>query len=125
MNRHAPILCSLILPSLGLYELSLTVPWQIILAYLLLISITTYACYWLDKRRAQRGLWRIPEKSLHSFELLGGWPAAYLAQQVFRHKTNKRNFRITFWSIVAVHQYLALEWMTAWRISRAFLRLFQ
>lgn len=118
MSRHAPFLICLILPLIGLYDLSSQIPWQFLLGYLLLISITTYGSYWQDKRRAQKGLRRIPEKSLHTFELLGGWPAAYLAQQIYRHKTSKRPFRIVFWCIVALYQFLALEWITGWRISR-------
>jgi len=125
MNRHVPVLFCLILPLVAVYELSRTLPWQFILGYLLLISITTFGSYWQDKRRAQKGLWRIPEKSLHTFELLGGWPAAYLAQQVYRHKTNKRRFRIIYWAIVGLHQLLALEWITDWRLSRTVLSLFR
>ncbi|MFT5837324.1 MAG: uncharacterized membrane protein YsdA (DUF1294 family) [Candidatus Azotimanducaceae bacterium] len=124
MQRHVPILVCCILPLLGIYELSFTIPWQFILTYGLLISITTFGSYWQDKRRAQKDLWRIPEKSLHTFELLGGWLAAYVAQLVFRHKTSKRSYRIVFWGIVGLHQFLALEWITDWRISRAVISLF-
>ncbi|WPJ95307.1 DUF1294 domain-containing protein [Coraliomargarita algicola] len=118
MKRHIPILVCGILPLVGLYKLSANIDWQFILGYWLFISVTTFVSYWQDKRRAQKGLWRIPEKSLHSFELLGGWPAAYLAQQLFRHKTSKRSFRIAFWCIVGFYQFLALEWITDWRVSR-------
>ncbi|MDQ8207245.1 DUF1294 domain-containing protein [Coraliomargarita sp. SDUM461003] len=118
MNRHIPILMCGILPLVALYQLCGQINWQFILGYGSLISLITFVAYWQDKRRAQKQLWRVPEKSLHIFELLGGWPAAYLAQQVFRHKTSKRSFLIVYWSIVGIYQILALEWITNWRISR-------
>ncbi len=124
MKRHAPFIACLILPLIGLYDLSSQIPWQFILVYILLISVTTFGSYWQDKRRAQKDLWRIPENSLHTFEFLGGWPAAYLAQQLFRHKTSKRSYRIVFWCIVGLHQFIALEWITGWRISLWVISLF-
>lgn len=125
MLRHLPVLCCLILPSIGIYELSLTISWVIILPYLLCISIATYASYWQDKRKAEKALWRISERTLHILELLGGWPAAYLAQQIHRHKTSKRSFRIIFWSIVALHQFLALEYIIDGRITHSIITHFQ
>ena len=41
---------------------------------------------------------------MHITELLGGWPGALIAQQVFRHKTRKASFQTVFWLIVLVHQ---------------------
>lgn len=124
MHRHFPVLGCLILPSVGLVKLSKEIPWQIILAYLLLISVATYVGYWLDKRRAQKDLWRISEKSLHLLALFGGWPAAYLAQQIHRHKTSKRSFRVVFWCIVGLYQILALEYLTGARITQALITSF-
>ena len=57
----------------------------------------------VGKRRAQRGGRRIPENTLHLMEVLGGWPGAFIAQRVFRHKTQKLSFRIVFWLCVSVH----------------------
>ena len=67
-------------------------------------SLLTFTFYWSDKRRAQTGERRIAEKSLHTLELLGGWPGALLAQQVLRHKTRKFSFQFLFWLIVLVHE---------------------
>ncbi|MGZ0710238.1 DUF1294 domain-containing protein [Coraliomargarita sp. W4R53] len=118
MKRHIPILLCGILPLIGLYQLSATIDWQFILSYIVVVSLATIILYWKDKRSAKQEGWRIPEKTLHTLELLGGWPAAYLAQQLFRHKTNKRSYRIAFWCIVGLYQFLALESIINWRVSR-------
>lgn len=69
-----------------------------------LLSLISFAQYWNDKHSAQKGRWRTPENTLHITELLGGWPGALLAQQVFRHKTRKLSFQLVFWLIVLAHQ---------------------
>lgn len=93
-----------VLPTLGALHLlvSLQMPW-LLLAYPLL-SAVSFLQYWADKNSAQSGRWRTPENTLHITELLGGWPGALVAQQVFRHKTRKASFQAVFWLIVLLHQ---------------------
>ena len=74
-----------------------------LMAYVL-VSGLAFGVYGYDKRQAKAGEWRIPEKALHAIELLGGWPGALLALQVFRHKTRKVSYQLWFWLIVALHQ---------------------
>ena len=74
-----------------------------------LVSLFSFCQYWLDKQHAQKGRWRTSENSLHIAELLGGWPGALVAQQVFRHKTRKASFQLVFWAIVALHQGFWLD----------------
>lgn len=69
-----------------------------------LTSLVSFALYWRDKQQARNQAWRTPEKVLHASELCGGWPGALLAQQMFRHKTRKLSFQLSFWAIVALHQ---------------------
>jgi uncharacterized membrane protein YsdA (DUF1294 family) len=57
----------------------------------------------LDKRAAVKDRRRFSELGLHLLELLGGFPGAYVAQNVFRHKTVKRSYKVVFWLIVLVH----------------------
>jgi uncharacterized membrane protein YsdA (DUF1294 family)/cold shock CspA family protein len=66
-------------------------------------SLLSFSLYESDKLKAERGAWRIPEKRLHLLSLLGGWPGALMAQQRYRHKTQKAEFRTTFWTTVAVN----------------------
>ena len=73
------------------------------LAVVVTLSLVTFVTYGLDKRRAQKGGRRVPEKTLHLMAFFGGWPGALAGQRVFRHKTQKISFRIVFWLCVALH----------------------
>ena len=95
-----PIWGSLALLGQGMFWVALAYP---------LVSLFSFCQYWLDKQHAQKGRWRTPENSLHIAELLGGWPGALVAQQVFRHKTRKASFQLVFWAIVALHQGFWLD----------------
>ena len=66
-------------------------------------SVITFLAYAFDKSKAQRGVWRIQESTLHLFSLIGGWPGAAIAQQFLRHKSQKRQFRTVFWLTVIVN----------------------
>lgn len=67
------------------------------------LSALTFLAYAIDKTRASRGLWRIPENQLHLLSLAGGWPGALAAQQLLRHKNAKTEFQSVFWASVAGH----------------------
>jgi len=47
--------------------------------------------------------WRTGEGTLILLGVLGGWPGAFVAQQLFHHKTKKRSFQIAFWLTVLLH----------------------
>lgn len=78
------------------------IPQKLVLVYFGL-SIITFLAYAFDKSKAQRGAWRTPESTLHMFSLIGGWPGAAVAQQLLRHKSQKKEFRIAFWLTVIVN----------------------
>jgi uncharacterized membrane protein YsdA (DUF1294 family) len=83
----------------------------------LAVSVFAFFAYRSDKRYAEAGQWRIPEATLHLISLLGGWPGAFLAQRVFRHKTSKLSFQSVFWCVVALHQFLAIDSLLDWRLT--------
>lgn len=58
-----------------------------VIIYLILINLIAFALMGVDKSRARRHKWRIPEKTLFLSALLGGSPGAIAGMQVFRHKT--------------------------------------
>jgi uncharacterized membrane protein YsdA (DUF1294 family) len=109
----------LIAPGLALPRVTPEAFLPLLLGSLAIVWGTTLLLYWADKCAAQSGAWRTPELLLHTCELLGGWPAAFLAQRVWRHKTVKLGYQITFWLIVAGHELLALDLLTGGEISRA------
>ncbi|MGH8688817.1 MAG: DUF1294 domain-containing protein [Burkholderiales bacterium] len=67
------------------------------------MSGVAFILYGLDKWAAKRELERTRESTLQICALLGGWPGALLAQQVFRHKSSKRSFQIAFWIMVVLN----------------------
>lgn len=68
-----------------------------------LFSVLAIVVYGLDKLAARRGKRRVPEMTLHTIALVGGWPGAMLAMQLFRHKTRKRGFVLITWAIALLH----------------------
>ena len=62
--------------------------------YLAVVNLAAFALMGVDKRRAERGAWRIPERTLFLPAILGGSPGAILGMQMFRHKTRHRQFAV-------------------------------
>ena len=77
--------------------------WKAVLFVYGAASFVALVAYAVDKRRAERGGWRVKESTLHWIELGGGWPGALLAMKLFRHKTRKFSFLLVTWAIVALH----------------------
>lgn len=63
-------------------------------------SLLTFILYWGDKRAAENGEHRTPEKTLQLLSLVGGWPGGLFAQRIFRHKSTKKSFQATYWVVV-------------------------
>lgn len=64
-----------------------------IIKYLLVINVLAFAVYGVDKWKARQGRWRVPEATLLGLAALGGSAGAWVAMQLFRHKTKKNKFR--------------------------------
>ena len=77
-------------------------PWWVAGAFVG-INIVTFFAYAFDKNAAQTGQWRTPENTLHLYALLGGWPAAWLAQHTLRHKSGKSSFQAVYAATVLLH----------------------
>ena len=60
------------------------------------INLVTFLAYWVDKRAAVRGAWRISERNLHALEMLGGWSGALAGQKILHHKNKKKSYRAEF-----------------------------
>ena len=58
------------------------------------VNLISFILYGIDKRRAKRGLWRIPESVLILSVILGGGIGGWLGMRIFHHKTRKPLFAI-------------------------------
>lgn len=67
-----------------------------IIIYFIVINIIGFSIMWLDKYKAKKGKWRIPEKTLFIITTLGGGIGTTIGMYTFRHKTQKLNFVIGF-----------------------------
>ncbi len=59
-------------------------------------NLLVFLYYYQDKSSAIKKDWRTPETKLHLLSLLGGWPSAYIAQKMFKHKLKKQSFMLTY-----------------------------
>ena len=78
-----------------------------IIIYLAIINILAFALMGIDKRRAVRHAWRIPEKTLFLSALLGGSIGAIAGMQLYRHKTKHWYFRYGMPGILILQIVLA------------------
>ena len=82
-----------------------------LLLYVVLINAVCYWQYAHDKKAAQQNQRRVPEQTLHVLSLLGGWPAAWFAQQKLRHKTQKQPFRQIYFATIVLNIILFVVWI--------------
>lgn len=67
---------------------------EILIIYFFVINVSAFAANGLDKFKARRGTWRIPEKTLLLLAVVGGSIGALGGMYLFRHKTRKRKFSL-------------------------------
>lgn len=69
------------------------------------LSLVAFILYGIDKRKAKKNAWRIPERTLLLVGFLGGSVGALIAMELFRHKTK----HWYFWAV----NILGLLWQLA------------
>ncbi len=67
---------------------------QNIIIYLIIINIIGFLVMYIDKQKAKKGKWRIPEKTIFIITVLGGGIGTISGMYAFRHKTKKLHFTI-------------------------------
>ena len=75
--------------------------------YIIGINFLTFLIYGIDKWKARRGKWRIPEDTLIWLAIAGGSVGALLGMYLFRHKTQHRKFTLGIPAILLVQTALA------------------
>lgn len=86
--------------------------YEIILFYLVMVNVTAFCMYGIDKKRAVKDQWRIPEKTLLAAAVLGGGAGALLGMRFFHHKTRKPKFYIGVPAVLAA-EGAVLVWLLA------------
>ena len=81
--------------------------YQILLVYLLLVNAAGFLLMLVDKIKAKRNLWRIPEATIIGVAVIGGSIGAIAGMNLFRHKTKHAKFYIGL-PVILVLQIMAV-----------------
>ena len=68
---------------------------MILVYWLILVNLTAFILYGMDKSYAKKGARRIPERTLLFWAWIGGSIGAFLGMKIFHHKTLKPKFAVT------------------------------
>ena len=79
-----------------------------LLYYLIAINAITFITYGIDKWKARKNKWRIPESTLLLHAVFGGSIGAFLGMRVWRHKTMHKKFKYGIPSILVLQIGLLL-----------------
>ncbi|MDD5954327.1 MAG: DUF1294 domain-containing protein [Firmicutes bacterium] len=82
--------------------------YSIIPLYLIIINASAFLLMLIDKQKARRGAWRIPEVTLLASAILGGSVGALAGMYCFRHKTRHVKFSLGIPLILTVQIALAV-----------------
>ncbi len=82
----------------------------LVVAYFIVINIAGFASMGIDKAKAKKHAWRVPEATLFAIAILGGSIGSILGMYHFRHKTKHWYFvagmPIIFFIQLAIAVYL-------------------
>ena len=81
---------------------------MVLFYWILAVSLIAFVLFGIDKEKAARRKWRVPEKTLFLFAALGGAPGALLGMLVFRHKTKHLAFTVGIPAILLLWVLLIL-----------------
>jgi len=79
--------------------------------YIIIINLITFLAMFIDKKKAQKGKWRISESALFTLVLLGGGIGGIAGMYAFRHKTKKLSFTIGF-PVILILEILIVIYFT-------------
>lgn len=78
------------------------------IVYLLLANLVGFVLMGVDKHKAKKKQWRIPEKTLFLPAILGGSIGALYGMHLFRHKTKHKSFKLGMPAILIVQMVLLI-----------------
>ena len=78
--------------------------------YLLAINVVAFIMYGIDKYKAKKAKWRIPEATLLLLAVLGGSIGAWMGMKVWHHKTMHKKFKYGIPAILLI-QIALMEYL--------------
>ena len=80
---------------------------HIALIYLAVINVVTFFVYGIDKWKAKKSKWRVPEATLLGLAVVGGSIGAWLGMKAWHHKTLHRKFKYGIPAIIIAQLLIA------------------
>ena len=85
---------------------------SILLFFIIGINVITFMVYGIDKLKAKKEKWRIPEATLLLLAIVGGSIGAWCGMKVWHHKTMHKKFKYGIPLILIIQIGLCLYWIT-------------
>jgi uncharacterized membrane protein YsdA (DUF1294 family) len=83
----------------------------IFFTYLMLVNLAGFSIMGIDKKKAKKNEYRIPEKTLFMWAIVGGSIGSIIGMYFFRHKTRHLSFQIGMPLILLVQIYIFIRFM--------------
>ena len=80
---------------------------ETILICMAVMSLIGFVAMGVDKAKAKRNAWRIPEKTLFFIAFLGGGAGVWIGMEVFRHKTKHLQFKFGV-PLICIIEFIAV-----------------
>ncbi len=84
----------------------------LLLSCIIAVNVITFVVYGIDKLKAKKGKWRVPEATLLLLAIVGGSAGAWCGVKVWHHKTMHVKFKYGIPLIMAMHAVLLVYLMT-------------
>ena len=81
---------------------------KIVIIYLVVVNIAGFLMMGIDKLKAKKNAWRVPEKTLFAVSIIGGSIGTWAGMYVFRHKTKHWYF------VIGMPMILVLQIVGLW-----------
>lgn len=84
----------------------------LLLLYLIIMNLVGFFIMGIDKSKAQRGQWRIPERTLFGIAMAGGSLGMRFGMYTYHHKTRHASFVIGIPVILIIQLILLILYLT-------------
>lgn len=81
---------------------------KVLIVYLVVINLVTFIMYGIDKYKAKKAKWRIPESTLLWMAAVGGSIGAWVGMRAWHHKTLHKKFKFGVPAILLLHLALTV-----------------